>query len=510
MKSLLVIDDEPGHRLMVRAVLEDAGWQVFEAASGEEGIDFFTRQGQYANVALVDMKMPGMDGQTTLSRLHEIQPGLPVILLTAYGTVGSAVEAMKRGAFDYLAKPADNDELILTLNRAYEYSRLQEENDRLRSELSGEGALKPLVGTSAPMRFVHDFIRQAGPSEATVLITGESGTGKELIADALHACSARSRKPLIKVNCAAIPAQLLESELFGYERGAFTGAVKDKPGRFQLASGGTLFLDEIGEIPLDLQAKLLRAIQDRTIEPLGSVRTIPVDVRILAATNRNLRQAVGAGAFREDLYFRLNVLEVESPPLRERLDDLPLLVSHLIDALSAKNHKAVRGVAPAFLQTLTTYPWPGNVRELENVLERALILSRSDILDLDALPPQIFQMQDAAPRPDALQTATQISGPDAVPPGAVSFASTSHVVEANEIQMWAQPLPRVSHPDPAKGDQGQPQDSGATPLEEAERNALMQVLRMNRGHREKTAEALGISRRTLQYKLKKFGLTRRG
>ena len=518
MKSLLVIDDEPGHRLMVRAVLEDAGWQVFEAASGEEGIDFFTRQGQHANVALVDMKMPGMDGQTTLTRLHEIQPGLPVILLTAYGTVGSAVEAMKRGAFDYLAKPADNDELILTLNRAYEYSRLQEENDRLRSELSGEGALKPLIGNSAPMRFVHDFIRQAGPSEATVLITGESGTGKELIADALHACSARSRKPLIKVNCAAIPAQLLESELFGYERGAFTGAVKDKPGRFQLASGGTLFLDEIGEIPLDLQAKLLRAIQDRTIEPLGSVRTIPVDVRILAATNRNLRQTVGAGAFREDLYFRLNVLEVESPPLRKRLDDLPLLVSHLIGALSAKNHKAIRGVAPAFLQTLTAYPWPGNVRELENVLERALILSRSDILDLDALPPQILQTQEAspngtAPRPGVPQTSMpRRSGTDTLPPGTASSTDNSHFVEANDIQMWSPPTPArdLPLPDTAQGEMGLPKDSAPTPLEEAERNALMQVLRMNRGHREKTAEALGISRRTLQYKLKKFGLTRRG
>ena len=222
MKSLLVIDDEPGHRLMVRAVLEDAGWDVFEASSGEEALDLFGKDTQYAQVVLVDMNMPGIDGRVTLTRLHEINPGLPVVLLTAYGTVGTAVEAMKRGAFDYLTKPADNDELILTLNRAWEYTRLQEENDRLRLELSGEGALKPLVGNSAPMRRVHEFIRQAGPSEATVLISGESGTGKELVAEALHACSGRAKKPLIKVNCAAIPAQLLESELFGYERGAFT------------------------------------------------------------------------------------------------------------------------------------------------------------------------------------------------------------------------------------------------------------------------------------------------
>ena len=483
MKSLLVIDDEPGHRLMVRAVLEDDGWRVFEAASGEEALELFRAGGLPAQVALLDMNMPGLDGQATMTRLHQIRPGLPVILLTAYGTVGSAVEAMKQGAFDYLTKPADNDELILTLNRAWEYSRLQEENARLRSELSGEGALRSLVGKSAPMRQVHDFIRQAGPSEATVLITGESGTGKELIAEALHACSGRSKQALIKVNCAALPAQLLESELFGYERGAFTGAVKDKPGRFQLASGGTLFLDEIAEIPLDLQAKLLRALHDRVVEPLGSVRSIPVDVRILAATNKKLDQAVAGGLFREDLFFRLNVLEVESPPLRARLDDLPLLVSRLLGLLSEKNRKSVRGVSPAFLHRLSEYSWPGNVRELENVLERALILSRSDILDVDSLPRQILDSQSARPGPAA--PARRDSGFETAPP-APSFS----------------PAGPSAAPDAA--------DGPASPLEDAERAVLLQTLRQHRGHREKTAEALGISRRTLQYKLKKFGLSRRG
>ncbi|MDL2317281.1 sigma-54 dependent transcriptional regulator [Desulfovibrio sp. OttesenSCG-928-A18] len=517
MKSLLVIDDEPGHRLMVRAVLEDAGWQVFEASSGEEGVELFSANSQFANVVLVDMRMPGMDGQATLTRLHTINPSLPVILLTAYGTVGTAVEAMKRGAFDYLTKPADNDELILTLSRAWEYSRLQEENERLRTELSGDAALKPLVGASQPMRKVHDFIRQAGPSEATVLISGESGTGKELIVEALHACSGRAQKPLIKVNCAALPAQLLESELFGYERGAFTGAVKDKPGRFQLASGGTLFLDEIGEIPLDLQAKLLRAIQDRVVEPLGSVRSVPVDVRILAATNRNLRQAVADGIFREDLFFRLNVLEVVSPPLRERLEDLPLLVSHLIALLSDKNRKELRGVSPAFLQQLTLYPWPGNVRELENVLERSLILSRSDILDCDSLPPQILNSHNLAQQAGEQGTGAQAGSAGARPgtagtsqamrqPGApgTSTQAPGTFPQAPETspqagEHWLQSLSAASAPPEA-----------ASPLEEAERNALLHALRANRGHREKTAEALGISRRTLQYKLKKFGLSRRG
>ena len=487
MKSLLVIDDEPGHRLMVRAVLEDADWQVFEASSGEEALEFFTSQGHSAHVALVDMNMPGMDGQTTLTRLHQIHPGLPVILLTAYGTVGSAVEAMKRGAFDYLTKPADNDELILTLNRAWEYSRLQEENARLRSELSGEAALRSLVGASPSMRLLHDFIRQAGPSEATVLITGESGTGKELIAEALHACSSRSKKSLIKVNCAALPAQLLESELFGYERGAFTGANKDKPGRFQLASGGTLFLDEIGEVPLELQAKLLRALHERIVEPLGSVRSVPVDVRILAATNRNLAHAVAAGTFREDLFFRLNVLEVESPPLRGHLDDLPLLVSHLLTPLSEKNHKSIRGVSPAFLQKLSAYPWPGNVRELENVLERALILSRSDILDCDSLPRQILEAR-TGPSPVSRRESSFDTAPSA---GASPPTSDSPSSATGAGQFFQA-------------------DSTVSLLEDAERSVLVQTLRAHQGHREKTAEALGISRRTLQYKLKKFGLNRRG
>lgn len=489
MKSLLVIDDEPGHRLMVRAVLEDSGWRVFEAASGEDALEFFTTKAQSAQVVLLDMNMPGMDGQTTLTRLHEIHPGLPVILLTAYGTVGSAVTAMKRGAFDYLTKPTDNDELILTLNRAWEYSRLQEENARLRSELSGEGALRSLVGTSAPMRLVHDFIRQAGPSEATVLITGESGTGKELIAEALHACSSRSKKPLIKVNCAALPAQLLESELFGYERGAFTGAIKDKPGRFQLAAGGTLFLDEIGEIHLDLQAKLLRVLHDRVVEPLGSVRSVPVDVRILAATNKRLPQAIAEGVFREDLFFRLNVLEVESPPLRERLDDLPLLVSHLLNQLSEKNRKNIRGVSPAFLCQLSAYPWPGNVRELENVLERALILSRSDILDCDSLPRQILYPEpplSVSGFAGRRETACEITTADA-------FAKSQ---DGPASSAGALPSPLADGP--------------ASLLEDAERNVLIQTLRTHQGHREKTADALGISRRTLQYKLKKFGLNRRG
>ena len=488
MKTVLIVDDEPGHRLMVRAVLEDAGWDVLEAASGEEGLTVFTASAGRISVALVDMRMPGMDGQMTMQKLHAQNPRLPVVLLTAFGTVGTAVEAMKQGAFDYLTKPADNDALVLAVNRAFEYSRLQEENSRLRSELSVEGALNNLVGTSHVMRQIHDFIRQAGPSEATVLITGESGTGKERVAEALHTASSRRVKPLVKVNCAAIPAQLLESELFGYEKGAFTGAVKDKPGRFQTASGGTLFLDEIGEIPLDLQAKLLRALQEREVEPLGSVRPVSVDVRILAATNRNLRQAVVDGSFREDLFFRLNVLEVTAPPLRDHPEDLPVLVSHLLNKLAAKNHKSVQRVSPGFLQALARYSWPGNVRELENVLERSIILSRTDVLDVDSLPPSVLGALAEGNVP------SQVLGHGGQIPLDLGHNAVTRPIQAGSVAREAWSNFEEYHPFAGQ---------------EEERLALVQALRQYDGHREKTAEALGMSRRTLQYKLKKYGLTRR-
>jgi two-component system NtrC family response regulator len=370
MKALLVIDDEPGHRLMVRAVLEDVGWQVFEAASGEEALEFFSTRERRAQVALLDMNMPGLDGQATLERLHRIHPHLPVILLTAYGTVGSAVEAMKCGAFDYLSKPTDNDELILTLNRAWEYSQLQEENTRLRDELAGKNALHSLVGTSAPMRALHDFIRQAGPSEATVLITGESGTGKELIAEALHACSSRSKKPLVKVNCAALPAQLLESELFGYERGAFTGAVKDKPGRFQLASGGTLFLDEIGEMPSELQALLLRVLENQELMKVGGSKLYPVDVRIICASHKPIAHLVQEKFFRLDLYYRIATLKLNVPPLRERCADIPLIIEKKL----ASQNMSGEIISSWMLETMKQYSWPGNIRELLALIERYIIL----------------------------------------------------------------------------------------------------------------------------------------
>lgn len=463
MKHLLVVDDEASHRMMIQAVMQDVGWVVDEAESGEEALRMLASS--RPTVILLDMRMPGMDGHETLARILEIHPGLPIIMLTAHGTVDSAVEAMKRGAFDYLSKPADNDELIAVLEKASEYSRLIEENHNLRRKLQNSDPGVEIAGASPVIRKLIEFIRQAGPSEATVLVLGESGTGKELIAQALHDASNRAGSALVKVNCAALPGELLESELFGYVKGAFTGAVRDKPGRFQLAKGGTIFLDEVGELPFPLQAKLLRVLQERVVEPLGGVQSVPIDVRIIAATNRNIKKAVDRGEFREDLYFRLNVLEIVAPPLRDRLEDLPILVSRLLDKLSRKNRKTVDGVTPGFLNALSNYSWPGNVRELENVLERALIMTPSDIITTDNLPAEILS------RPK-------------------------------------KPLiPAFVEPEPQQAQITD--DVSPASLDDAEREALKKALEAFGGHRERTADALGISRRTLQYKLKKFGLNRR-
>jgi len=467
-KNVLIVDDEPSLRMLIRAVLESDGWTVHEAQSGEQALEILP--GLTLNAALIDMRMDGMDGMTLLKELNSVVPGLPVIMLTAYGNVNSAVVAMKHGAFDYLTKPADNEELKAVMTKALDYSRLVDENEKLKS---AAGACEEMIGSSQGMLHVKDLIEQAGPSEATILVLGESGTGKELVAEGLHRSSLRADKPLIKVNCAALPADLLESELFGYMKGAFTGANTNKPGRFQLASGGTLFLDEIGEMDPVLQAKILRALQEKVVEPLGSVSPVETDVRIIAATNRDLKKEVEKGNFREDLYYRLSVLEIRIPPLRERVGDLPSLVAYLLEKLGRKNNKKVRSVTPSFLDVLSRYDWPGNVRELENVLERAIILSRSEVLGPELLPPQV---QNPVPRQTAPEPVAQ------------------------------QATPSAPHPAPTAA----PAPAAATPtLDDAERQALITALEANQHHRERTADALGISRRTLQYKLKKYGLTRR-
>ena len=523
MKKILVIDDEPGHRLMVRAVLEDAGWQVAEAESAEDALRLLEAapfsgsqhmasgvKEEFPDVVLLDMHLPGMDGQAALEKIRAGWPDLPVVMLTAFGSVGSAVEAMKKGAFDYLSKPSDNDELCAVLQRAWDYSNLlkQQREQRLNPLESEPDPLSRLVGQGGAMRKLRELIQQAGPSEATVLILGESGTGKELIAESLHTISPRGKAPLIKINCAALPADLLESELFGHEKGAFTGAFKDKPGRFLLADGGTIFLDEIGELPQELQAKLLRVLQERTIEPLGGVRSISVDVRILAATNRDLRREVQAGRFREDLYFRLNVLEIQSPPLRERLEDLPELTSRLLYRLCRKNRKEVRGLAPDFLEALSVYSWPGNVRELENVLERSLILSRGDTLSATSLPGHVLES-----RFNSASSALHISAQTAkTSQDDIDQARVASPVSGlyNDARSGVISSMGSNEPMPANNAESAIQvGSMGQHLEEAEKQALSEALDLHQGHRERTADALGVSRRTLQYKLKKYGLTKR-
>jgi len=449
--TVLIIDDEPAHRLMVRVVLGDAGFKVLEADNGPAGLA--TLRAKHVDVILLDMRMPGMSGLEVLQRLHEQSNCPPVIMLTAFGNVGSAVEAMKIGAWDYLTKPTDNDELLAVVQKAADHARLTHENRDLKKQI-GQLRETRIIGDSPAIRRVVELIEQVGPSEANVLILGESGTGKELVAQQLHAHSLRASGPLVKVNCAALPETLLESELFGYVKGAFTGAVQDKPGRFQLAAGGTLFLDEIGELPLTLQAKILRALQERIVEPLGSVSPVNVDVRFIAATNRNLPAMIAEGKFREDLYYRLNVLEISIAPLRERAEDIPLLVDYLLAKLSRKNSRPVRSVSREYLEVLARHDWRGNVRELENVLERSLILGRGDILDLRDLPEHLLAQS------------------------------------SNQAAAGLSPM-------------------GENPLEAAERHALEDTLRKYSGHRERTAQALGISRRTLQYRLKKYGMTTR-
>ncbi|HCU68813.1 MAG TPA: sigma-54-dependent Fis family transcriptional regulator [Desulfomicrobium sp.] len=449
--TVLIIDDEPAHRLMVRVVLGDAGFKVLEADNGPAGLAAVRTRP--VDVILLDMRMPGMSGQEVLQRLQESGSCPPVIMLTAFGSVGNAVEAMKAGAWDYLTKPTDNDELLAVVQKACDHARLTRENRDLKKQI-GQLRDTRLIGDSPAMRRVVELIEQVGPSEANVLILGESGTGKELVAQLLHEHSLRREGALVKVNCAALPETLLESELFGYVRGAFTGATQDKPGRFQLAAGGTLFLDEIGELPMTLQAKILRALQERIVEPLGGVSPVSVDVRFIAATNRDLPVMIAEGKFREDLYYRLNVLEIRIPPLRERAEDIPLLADHLLAKLCRKNNRPVRSVSRDFLDALSRHEWRGNVRELENVLERSLILCRGDVLDVRDLPEHLLS--------PARTTAT----PSAAAPA-------------------------------------------ENPLEAAERHALEETLRRYAGHRERTAQALGISRRTLQYRLKKYGLTTR-
>ncbi len=446
--QILIVDDEDNHRLMLRAHLSAEGYQVQEAADGTQAVQAVSNR--VFDLILLDVRMPGMDGTEALQEIVRVSPGTPVVMMTAYGSIESAVACLKLGAEDYLTKPLDVDELLIKVSKALDVKRLKEENVLQKEALGTRFDFSSMVGSSPAMQSLFETLSLVAPSDATVLLLGESGTGKEVVARAIHQNSPRRHRPMVKVSCAALPETLLESELFGHEKGAFTGAVSRKRGRFELAQGGTLLLDEIGEMTPPTQAKLLRVLQEREFEPLGSERTIQVDVRILAATNRDLADEVSQARFREDLYWRLNVVSVTLPPLRERREDIPSLAEHFLKAYAEKNQKMVRAFTPGVMNLFTRYGWPGNVRELENVVERGVVLSRQDRIGLEALP-----------RP--LQ---ELAGPQQ---------------ESQGIHV------------------------GLT-LRDMEREMIVQTLRETGGNRTQAASILGISRKTLLNKIKEYGI----
>ncbi|HET7752412.1 MAG TPA: sigma-54 dependent transcriptional regulator [Anaeromyxobacteraceae bacterium] len=446
-ERILVVDDEQNARVALRELLTDEGYEVEEAADGEEALQ---RLATFAPAAvLADVRMPRMDGITLLRQARE-QAGSDAVfvMMTAFASIEAAVEAMRAGAENYLVKPLDMNAVLVVLEKALEKLRLQRDTQNLRERVRERYRFHNIVGDAPELQAVYEVVKRAAPTRATVLILGESGTGKELIAQALHEESPRSDKPFIKVNCAALSETLLESELFGHEKGSFTGALGRKEGRFELADGGTLFLDEIGDISPSIQIKLLRVLQQKEFERVGGTQTLKVDVRLVAATNRDLSAEVKSGKFREDLYYRLNVVAVTLPPLRSRKGDIPALVAHFIEKYSKAYGKEVTGLAPGTLNALLSHDWPGNVRELENVIERAVVLCKATQLTAEDLPPTL-----RGPRPRERQ-------PGALIPGATLF--------------------------------------------EIEREAILRTLEQCNGSTARAAEILDISVRKIQYRLKEY------
>jgi len=383
-KHILIIDDEENLRHMLSVMLSRQGYRTDTAADGEEGLKY-TRSNAY-DFILCDIRMPEMDGKTFLTRALEGHLSTPVIMMSAYGTVDAAVECMKLGAYDFISKPFKKDEIVMVLKKAEERERLKAENSRLREVVAGSNGFCGIISRNPVMEDIFSQIRKVADLKTTIVILGESGTGKELVAKAIHRNSRRTNKPFVAVNCGAIPENLLESELFGHVKGAFTDAGSDKAGLFEQANGGTLFLDEIGEMPLALQVKLLRVLQEEEIRRVGATVSRKIDVRVLSATSRNLEEDSRSGRFRGDLYFRLNVFCIQLPPLRERVDDIPLLAEHFISSYSAAMERPPARIAPAAMRSLMAYAWPGNIRELENAIERGLILSEGGVIEETCLP----------------------------------------------------------------------------------------------------------------------------
>jgi DNA-binding NtrC family response regulator len=445
--TVLLIDDDQSLRRVIEFSLVEQGHLVRTAATGEEGIELFEKE--HFDAVISDITMPGMSGIDVLKKIHGADSALPVILITAYGTIESAVEAMKQGAFDYITKPFNRDELRLTLDRAVRMSRLERENSELRAAVVDRYRFESIIGGSEKLREVLDLAGRVAGSDATVLITGESGTGKELVAKGIHYAGDRASGPFVAVNCAAIPETLIESELFGHMRGAFTGAVRDKEGKFEFAGGGTIFLDEIGDLRIDLQAKILRTLQERVVDRIGGGKPIEIDVRVIAATNKDLERSAREGGFREDLFYRLSVVTLHMPPLRERRDDIPLLAEYFLRKFSRTSDVTI---APDAMSALTAYGWPGNVRELENVVERASVLRRSELITAADLPEKI----------------TRKTG------------GVSDII--------------LNLPD------------GGLSLEDLEKDLIIKALDKHKGNQTKAAEYLRITRPTLIYRMEKYGL----
>jgi len=445
--TILVVDDDTAHRTMLRTLVGGWGYEISEADDGGSAIGM-VRQQPY-DLVLMDVRMLKVSGLEALAAIKSINPAIPVVIMTAYSSVETAVATLTQGAHDYLTKPLDFDKLRITLERAMEHSRLKAENRLLRERLGLQFDRRHIIGQSAAMVRLFDSVAQVAPSEATVLIAGESGTGKELIAGAIHFNSSRRDGPFVRLNCAAITETLLESELFGHEKGAFTGADRRREGRFFQADGGSLLLDEVSEMPLPMQVKLLRVLQEREFTRVGGDTVIRVDVRVIAATNKDLPDLVSGGRFREDLYYRLNVVGLTLPALRERAEDIPLLALHFLEAFALKNRKEVKGFTPQAMDRLIRYAWPGNVRELMNAVERAVVMTRGDFLTEE---------------------------------------------DVSLIPTAAMPAPE------------HPPTPGVRPLEEVERATILTTLKAADGNKSEAARRLGITRRTLHKKLKAYGV----
>ncbi|MEM1166924.1 MAG: sigma-54 dependent transcriptional regulator [Planctomycetota bacterium] len=507
MSTILVVDDKDMLRDSVAVTLQRAGFTVVSASGGEAAIETVARKRPEAVVT--DLKMPGMDGLELIERLRSLDDDLPIVLMTAYGTVETAVRAMKLGAYDYITKPFEGDELVIAVKRSIEHARVRRENAVLRAasapggeEEVGDGhGLDRVIGSSAVMAETKAKIATIASSHGTVLITGESGTGKEVAARAIHECSSRNNEPFLAVNCAAMSESLLESELFGHEKGAFTGADKMRKGRFELAHRGTLLLDEISEIRPGLQAKLLRVLQERAFERVGSSTTIGVDVRVIATSNRDLLGEVDRGRFRQDLYYRLNVLPVPLPALRDRAEDIRELAPYFVERVCAREGRPAKMIDESAMQLLLSYSWPGNVRELQNLCERAVVLSEGEVIEaalirgwlglaLPRRPPAVAAVNaEPLPRPVSGTNGAHGNGYATTNGGGItshpaSVSMGGRFVEAPSGRRWLEGEPK--------------------PLADIEREVIVETLHRFGGHRQKTASALGIGVRTLGLKLKKW------